>query len=68
MRRLRSEQTGLSYLASGADDAPLVLCLHGFPDIPRTWAPLTEGLLGAGYRVVTPVVARLCPFLTPGAL
>lgn len=61
MRRLRSEQTGLSYLSSGAEEAPLVLCLHGFPDIPRTWAPLTEGLCGAGYRVVSPWLPGYAP-------
>ena len=61
MRRLRSEQTGLSYLSSGADDAPLVLCLHGFPDIPRTWASLTERLCGAGYRVVSPWLPGYAP-------
>lgn len=61
MRRLRSEQTGLSYLSSGADDAPLVLCLHGFPDIPRTWAPLTQRLTGAGYRVVCPWLPGYAP-------
>lgn len=61
MRRLRSEQTGLSYLSSGAENAPLVLCLHGFPDIPRTWGPLTERLCGAGYRLVSPWLPGYAP-------
>jgi len=61
MRRLRSEQTGLSYLSTGAEDAPVVLCLHGFPDIPRTWAPLTECLGDAGYRVVSPGLPGYAP-------
>jgi pimeloyl-ACP methyl ester carboxylesterase len=61
MRRLRSEQTGLSYLSSGAEDSPLVLCLHGFPDIPRTWASLTERLIGAGYRVLSPWLPGYAP-------
>ena len=61
MRRLRSELTGLSYISTGADDAPLVVCLHGFPDIPRTWAPLTEHLSGAGYRVVSPWLPGYAP-------
>ena len=67
MRRCRSEQTGLSYLSSGAGDAPLVLCLHGFPDIPRTWAPLTERLCGAGYRVVSPWLPGYAPSSLRGA-
>lgn len=61
MRRLRSQQTGLSYLSTGPEGAPLVLCLHGFPDIPRTWAPLTSGLCGAGYRVVSPWLPGYAP-------
>ena len=61
MRRLRSDQTGLSYLSTGPEGAPLVVCLHGFPDIPRTWAPLTEDLRRAGYRVVSPWLPGYAP-------
>ncbi|MFW2388494.1 MAG: alpha/beta fold hydrolase [Polyangiales bacterium] len=61
MRRLRSNETGISYLSTGADDAPLVLCLHGFPDIPRTWSSLTARLEGAGYRVVSPWLPGYSP-------
>ena len=61
MRRIRSKQTGLSYLSTGPEDAPLVVCLHGFPDIPRTWAPLTEQLCEAGYRVVSPWLPGYAP-------
>jgi pimeloyl-ACP methyl ester carboxylesterase len=38
-----------------------VLCLHGFPDIPRTWAPLTEALADAGHRVVSPWLPGYAP-------
>ncbi len=61
MRRLRSEQTGLSYLSTGPEDGPLVVCLHGFPDIPRTWAPLTAQLHEAGYHVVSPWLPGYAP-------
>lgn len=61
MRRLRSEQTGISYLLAGPQDAPLVVCLHGFPDIPRTWAPLTKSLCEAGYRVASPWLPGYAP-------
>lgn len=61
MRRCRSEQTGLSYLSTGPEGAPLVVCLHGFPDIPKTWAPLTEDLRRAGYRVVSPWLPGYAP-------
>jgi len=61
MRRFRSDQTGLSYLSTGSEDAPLVVCLHGFPDIPRTWGPLTEQLCEAGYRVASPWLTGYAP-------
>jgi pimeloyl-ACP methyl ester carboxylesterase len=31
---------------------PLVLCLHGFPDTPATWAHLVPALAQAGFRAV----------------
>ncbi len=61
MHRLRSQPTGLSYLSTGAQDAPLVICLHGFPDIPRTWAPLAAHLDEAGYQVVSPWLPGYAP-------
>ena len=61
MRRLRSEQTGLSYVSTGPEDAPLVVCLHGFPDIPRTWGGLTGPLHEAGYRIVSPWLPGYAP-------
>lgn len=66
MRRLRSDRTGISYLSTGAEGAPLVVCLHGFPDIPRTWAPLTDHLCGAGYRVVSPWLPGYAPSALEG--
>jgi len=61
MYRRHSEQSGLAYLCTGAQDAPLVLCLHGFPDIPRSWGPLSECLCDAGYRVVSPWLPGYAP-------
>lgn len=58
---LRSEHTGVAYLASGPVEGPLVLCLHGFPDIPRTWMPLTDRLCEAGFRVVSPWLPGYAP-------
>lgn len=67
MRRIRSESTGLSYLSTGPQDAPLVVCLHGFPDIPRTWEPLTDHLCAAGYRVVRPWLPGYAPSSLEGS-
>ncbi len=68
MHRLRSERANLSYLSNEAEDGPLVLCLHGFPDIPRTWAPLTEDLRDAGYRIVSPWLPGYAPSSLRGPL
>lgn len=47
--------------AQGAADAPLALCLHGFPDTPRTWRFLTVDLARAGWRVVCPSLRGFGP-------
>lgn len=66
MRRSRSEQTGISYVSCGEAGAPLVLCLHGFPDIPRTWESLGKDLCNAGYRVVSPWLPGYAPSTLEG--
>lgn len=35
-------------------EGPLVLCLHGFPDYPGSFAGLLSALANAGYRAVAP--------------
>lgn len=58
------------YLGAGAPDAPLVLCLHGFPDHPPTFEPLLRRLVKAGYRVAAPWLRgyRPSPSLGPYAV
>ncbi|HVU73956.1 MAG TPA: alpha/beta hydrolase [Mycobacteriales bacterium] len=38
----------------GAHDAPLVLLLHGFPELPSSWRHQVTPLVDAGYHVVAP--------------
>lgn len=68
MERLSVEIEGESftYLAAGPDDGPVALCLHGFPDIPRTWAPIVPSLTAAGYRVIAPYMRGYAPSTTRG--
>ena len=61
MHRLHSEATGISYLTGEERNAPLVICLHGFPDIPRTWSSLADELTAAGHRVVLPWLPGYAP-------
>ena len=51
-RTVRANGLDIPILEAGA--GPLVLCLHGFPDHARTWAPILEHLARAGYWAVAP--------------
>jgi pimeloyl-ACP methyl ester carboxylesterase len=46
---------------SAGDDAPLALCLHGFPDTAVTWRHLLPRLARAGYRVAAPYLRGYAP-------
>ena len=55
-----------AWLEAGPADAPVALCLHGFPDHPRTFEPILEPLLAAGYRVVAPWMRGYVPSVKGG--
>jgi pimeloyl-ACP methyl ester carboxylesterase len=57
------EANGLTfgYLEAGAQDGPLALCLHGFPDSAHTWRLLLPELAAAGYRAVAPFSRGYAP-------
>lgn len=50
-----------AWLEAGAAGAPVALCLHGFPDHPRTFEPILGRLVGAGLRVVAPFLRGYAP-------
>jgi len=68
MEILRSESTGIAYTVRGDEPGPVVLCLHGFPDIPRTWDRLADALAGDGFRVVLPWLPGYAPSTLDGPL
>ena len=41
-------------LAAGPPDGPLVVLLHGFPELARSWRHQLPALAAAGYRAVAP--------------
>ena len=61
------EANGLefAYLAAGEPDAPLALCLHGFPDSAWTWRHLLPALAAEGYHAVAPWLRGYAPTAVP---
>ena len=53
-------------LTCGDEDAPLVMCLHGFPDCPWSYAKVLRELADAGYRGVAPWMRGYAPSPTTG--
>ncbi len=53
-RRVDTRAGAFAALAAGDEKAPLVLCLHGFPDTPYGFRGLVERLADAGFRAVAP--------------
>jgi pimeloyl-ACP methyl ester carboxylesterase len=49
----------VEFLDLGA--GPLVVCLHGFPDQPYTWAPLLRTLATQGFRGIAPCLRGYTP-------
>jgi pimeloyl-ACP methyl ester carboxylesterase len=53
------------YLEAGRPDAPLALCLHGFPDSAHTWRHLLPALADLGYHAVAPFMRGYAPTQVP---
>ena len=55
-----------AYLERGDADAPLVLCLHGFPDHPLSYVAVMDELAAAGLRAVAPWMRGYAPSVVEG--
>lgn len=51
---LRANGASFAALADGPAEGPLVLLLHGFPELSRSWQHQLPVLAAAGYRAVAP--------------
>ncbi len=56
-----------AYVERGGRTAPLVLCLHGFPDHAPSFVPVMDQLAAAGYRAVAPWMRGYFPSVLDGA-
>ena len=55
----------LRALTWGPPDAPIALCLHGFPDTAQGWRKIAPLLVDAGWRVVAPFMRGYAPSSIP---
>ena len=52
-------------LTWGPPDAPIALCLHGFPDTAYSWRKIAPRLVESGWRVVAPFMRGYAPSSIP---
>ena len=64
-RGSRSKRNGIRFSAYEAGEGPLLLCLHGFPDHPRSFRHQIGPLVDAGHRVVVPYMRGYAPTSAP---
>lgn len=55
----------LKALTWGSADAPIALCLHGFPDTAYGWRKFAPRLVESGWRVVAPFMRGYAPSSIP---
>lgn len=67
-RWIRANGLEFAYLEEGPGlpNAPLVLCLHGFPDSAYSFHPLLKALAARGFRAVAPFMRGYAPTSIPG--
>jgi pimeloyl-ACP methyl ester carboxylesterase len=61
LKYLTANGIRFAYHQAGPLDAPLVLCLHGFPDTAHSYERILPVLAAAGYRAVAPYMRGYAP-------
>jgi len=51
---VRTPELEIAYEERGPADGIPIVCMHGFPDDPRTWDEVVEPLAAKGYRTIVP--------------
>ncbi len=60
-KHIEVDANGIRFAAYEQGRGPLLLCLHGFPDHPRSFREQVGPLAEAGYRVVAPYMRGYAP-------
>jgi pimeloyl-ACP methyl ester carboxylesterase len=58
---LHIHANGVDFVCLAQGSGPLLLLVHGFPDIPQSWSAQIEALTQAGYRVIAPYLPGYLP-------
>jgi hypothetical protein len=61
------DANSLTFAYAEEGEGPLVMMLHGFPDIATTWSQQIPALVAQGYRVITPYLRGYPPTDVPSA-
>lgn len=61
VQRISISVNGVDFVYLTQGDGPLVLLVHGFPDIPQSWSAQIDALSRQGYRVVAPYLPGYLP-------
>jgi pimeloyl-ACP methyl ester carboxylesterase len=62
---VQAPDVDLKVLTWGPADAPIALCLHGFPDTAYGWRKMAPRLVESGWRVVAPFMRGYAPSSIP---
>lgn len=54
MNAILTDTLEIAYEEAGEPGADPVVLLHGFPDDPKAWAAVSQGLSAAGFRTIAP--------------
>jgi pimeloyl-ACP methyl ester carboxylesterase len=65
MREGTVRANGIEYAYIEEGDGPVVLLMHGFPDVAQTWTSQMRALAEAGYRAIAPNLRGYPPTEVP---
>jgi pimeloyl-ACP methyl ester carboxylesterase len=61
MNKVQTEVLEIAFEDEGPRDGSPVLVLHGWPDAPHSWQPVTSRLQAEGWRTITPYLRGSSP-------